>query len=104
MKVSVVCPGFVASNIYQAAAVANLPRDAWNAKLFFKKMDAAAAARAILRGVARNRGIIVFPMHARLLWWVYRLHPALLAPLGRKTVRLLREVRGRGEPPHAPSP
>jgi len=104
VKVSVACPGFVESNIYQAGVVVNVSREAWNEKLFFKKMDVAKAAGAILRGVARNRGIIVFPMHARLLWWAQRVHPRLLAPLGRKAVRLLREVRGQGEPPAASPP
>jgi hypothetical protein len=52
------------------------------------------AAERILDGVARNRALIVFPAYARLLWWGYRLVPALLAPLGRKLIRDLRKIRG----------
>jgi len=48
------------------------------------------AAQLILRGVARNRAIIVFPFSARVLWWLYRFSPAILFPLGRKLARVQR--------------
>ena len=58
------------------------------------------AAHKMLNGVARNRAIIVFPLLARLLWWQYRLSPALVLPLGRKVTREFRAERlARGEEP-----
>ena len=49
-------------------------------------VDTDEAASLILREVARNRAIIVFPFYSRFFWWVNRLHPALYAPLNRVTM------------------
>jgi NAD(P)-dependent dehydrogenase (short-subunit alcohol dehydrogenase family) len=61
------------------------------------------AAQAILRGVRRNKKIIIFPFHARLLWWINRIHPSLLTPLGRRTVRNYREARRKSDDVEGPS-
>jgi NAD(P)-dependent dehydrogenase (short-subunit alcohol dehydrogenase family) len=101
VRVSVVCPGYVRTNIYDSAEIVNVPpeaREAQKSQLPFKMMDANAAARAILRGVAHNQPIIVFPMHARVLWRLYRLSPTLLQPLGLRMVRGFREWRTEPSP------
>ena len=36
------------------------------------------AARIILRGVARNRSMIVFPLHAKAAWYLNRLFPKII--------------------------
>ena len=56
-------------------------------------MEPGDATRAILRGVARNRAIIVCPWHGRLVWWCHRHFPWLLSPLWRMTVREWRTLR-----------
>jgi hypothetical protein len=43
----------------------------------FGPMPAAACARAILRGVARNQAIVPVGWWARLGWWFYRAAPGL---------------------------
>jgi hypothetical protein len=68
--------------------VANIP---------FKIIDASKATQKILRGVERNRAIIVFPFYARLLWWLYRLNPVILDPINRKMVSAFREFRSEPE-------
>jgi short-subunit dehydrogenase len=93
VKVSVACPGFVQTNIYQAATMVNLPRDKVIAKIPFRIMDVSKVARAILRGVSRNRAIITFPLHALLAWWLYRLHPALTDRMALNAIRALRGLR-----------
>ena len=93
VKVSVACPGYVPTGIYDAAIVLRVNReDAW-ALIPFKGIDATRAAWVILRGVARNRAIITFPFHARLSWWLHRLHPSLSAIWGRRLVRMFRALR-----------
>ena len=52
-----------------------------------KMMEPADCARIILRGVARNKGIIPIRASTRLLWWLYRLSPALFDWVGRRMVR-----------------
>jgi len=93
IKVSVVCPGYIQSGIYQAATMLNVPRERVLAMIPFRLMDTAQAARRILHGVARNQAVIVFPSHARFLWWLYRLNASLLGPLGSKVIRDFRSVR-----------
>ncbi len=95
VRVSVVCPGFVASNIFNATEMVNVPREQLIANIPFNKVSVDVAALRILEGVERNRAMIVFPGYARLLWWGYRLVPALLAPLGRRLIRDLRKLRGQ---------
>ena len=76
VKVSVVCPGPIHG-------------DTQGVKL----IGVDQAARLILKGVERNRAIIVFPLSARLIWWLQRLSPGLLFPFGRKLVRDFRAKR-----------
>lgn len=95
VRVSVVCPGFVASNIFNATEMVNVPREQLIANIPFNKVSVDVAALRILEGVERNRAMIVFPGYARLLWWGYRLVPGLLAPLGRRLIRDLRKLRGQ---------
>jgi len=91
VKVSVVCPGYVQTPVWDSPFLKvkkdDLPEPP------FKMMDAIKAARCIINGVERNRAFIVFPLHARFLWWLYRLNPSLLYPLGRKMVKDWRAVR-----------
>jgi short-subunit dehydrogenase len=96
VKVSVVCPGYVRTNIYQAATIVNVSREpalSQTAQIPFKMMEVSHAAHAILRGVERNDAIIVFPGHAIWLWRLYRLYPGLLNGMGSKLVRDFRKIR-----------
>jgi NAD(P)-dependent dehydrogenase (short-subunit alcohol dehydrogenase family) len=93
VKVSVICPGFIQTGIFDAATYVRSSREALLAKLPIKPMNPDAAARIILRGVARNKAIIVFPFYGRLLWWLQRIHSSLIKPLARKTVSDFRSER-----------
>jgi NAD(P)-dependent dehydrogenase (short-subunit alcohol dehydrogenase family) len=83
VRVSVVCPGFIDTAIYENAIGVKVDREEFLAKLPVRLVTAPDAARAILRGVERNRAIIVFPFYARLLWWLTRIHPGSLRGLHR---------------------
>ena len=76
VNVSVVCPGPVHGK----------------SRYWFKLIGTEAAAQRILRGVSRNKGIIVFPFVARLLWLLHRISPSLLYPLGRRIVHKYRNT------------
>jgi NAD(P)-dependent dehydrogenase (short-subunit alcohol dehydrogenase family) len=90
VRVSVVCPGFVDTAIYQNAIGVKIDKDEFLAKLPVKLVSAPDAARAILRGVERNESIIVFPFYARLAWWLMRINPAILARFHRRVLANLR--------------
>lgn len=95
VKASVVCPGVVQTPILDNSPILNIDREKLEAKLKGKvrTVDPADAARVILRGVACNRAIIIFPFPARFLWWLYRLHPSLSAVFENMLIREIRAVR-----------
>lgn len=93
VKVTAVCPGFVQTGIFASAETVRVTMEDLLAKLPFKPIDATKAAQIILRGVARNKAIVVFPLYGRVVWWLRRLHWALGNPLDAKTVRDFRKSR-----------
>jgi NAD(P)-dependent dehydrogenase (short-subunit alcohol dehydrogenase family) len=94
VKISVVCPGPMKTGIGAVAPILHASRELLEKRSQkTKSMDPMAAARVILRGVERNQGVIVFPFSARLLWWLHRIQPAVLTPLGSWFVNTLRAAR-----------
>jgi NAD(P)-dependent dehydrogenase (short-subunit alcohol dehydrogenase family) len=94
VKVSVACPGLVQTGLVGTTTLVNLDREALISllsSLRFAEPD--DCARAILRGVARNKAIITDTISARLMWWFYRLHPALWICLARLAARACRSTR-----------
>jgi NAD(P)-dependent dehydrogenase (short-subunit alcohol dehydrogenase family) len=98
VKVSVVCPGFIDSNIYAAAEVVNIPRIDVTENIPVKLVETDAAARKILQGISRNKPIIVFPAYAKLFWRLSRLKYSLLGALSLKTIRDMRKLRNPAPP------
>ena len=94
VKVSVVCPGFINTPIFDTSPVLNADRDTLMEKIPESVLyDVSKAARDILRGVERNHARIVFPFHARFLWYLYRLHPGIADWLGGFQAKKFREHR-----------
>jgi short-subunit dehydrogenase len=62
-----------------------------------KIMDLNDAVRVLLRGVARNQGIIICPFESRMSWMIYRLAPAFMDKLMAKSVVEFREKRRAGK-------
>jgi NAD(P)-dependent dehydrogenase (short-subunit alcohol dehydrogenase family) len=104
VRVSVLCPGSVETPILDRAPDADLPPTAsapvtarrYLELLRQRPVPADRVARAALRGLARNRGIIVVPRSAKVPWYLDRLSPALTERLvmrpmtGRVVDRLVR--------------
>jgi NAD(P)-dependent dehydrogenase (short-subunit alcohol dehydrogenase family) len=103
VQVSVVCPGFVRSNVYANAGVVNLPAvEALDGRERERVLGAPArmmaadqAARVIMDGVARNTAVIVFPATIR---WVRRLYLVWPRPVERSLVRTWHGVRAHRSP------
>ena len=93
VNVSVACPGFVQTGIFDAATMINARKKDVISTIPFKMMNADQAAKKILRGVECNRAIIVFPFYARLLWWFYRIHPGLITPVAKKMLHDFRTAK-----------
>jgi NAD(P)-dependent dehydrogenase (short-subunit alcohol dehydrogenase family) len=95
IKVSVVCPGYVNTPIFERSPILNADRQRVLEWIPFKMIDPAEAGRAILRGVRRNDMFIVFPLHAQVIWRLHRLNPDSLQPLLVRSIREYRALRSR---------
>ena len=92
VKVSVVCPGAVRTNMFKNYIdVKNIKAKNNNPNLssrFF--MNPNKCARIILRGVSRNKGIITISALTKILWWLYRINPQICIFLTRKVFNNVR--------------
>ena len=102
VKVSVACPGLVKTEIWEKTPVMNIHHDQaerYLRKNIFSRLlkrqmsDPMVAARTILKGVERNEDLIIFPLHATITWWLYKLCPPILNPFGQKMIREFRRFR-----------
>jgi NAD(P)-dependent dehydrogenase (short-subunit alcohol dehydrogenase family) len=123
VRVSVVCPGGVDTPILDKGLPADLPRvpgiEAIDAREVVTRFSggrlysADALAADVLRGIDRNRPVIVAPRQARVMWRLMRLSPSLVlrvlaavaarrpegAPAGRGPVPVPTAEVSRGTPP-----
>jgi NAD(P)-dependent dehydrogenase (short-subunit alcohol dehydrogenase family) len=94
VKVSVVCPGWVRTPIFENSVAVNMPQEPLDRPPGrIKWIEAAQAAQVILDGVARNQAVIAFPRYIRLAWRAYRLFPRLVERGAPRQVREARRYR-----------
>lgn len=104
VRVSVVCPGVIDTPILDTRGPHDLPvppsvmRSPAPRTLFeesnFRPYPAERMGEDVLRGVARNKPIIIAPFSARLAWLSYRMIPAMML---RKALTMTRKSRSRLE-------
>lgn len=85
VKVSVVCPGFIRTPLYETISLVRLDRDRLM-KIAPKGMPVDRCARTIIRGVERNRAVIPITGGAWVLWGLQRLSPGLVRFMLEKTL------------------
>lgn len=93
VKVSVVCPGFIESNIYESSRSANLEPGKVRSLVGLPILPTEKASREILAGVLANQEVIVFPGYARVLWGLSQICPPLLGALGQDMIDRMRRRR-----------
>jgi short-subunit dehydrogenase len=93
VKVSAVCPGLVRTGLYDTITLVNTERNTLVERIPVKPIDPRQAARASLRGVERNREIIVFPGSARAIWMLTRLSRGVGQWLAQQTIKEFRNIR-----------
>ena len=113
VRVSVVCPGGVDTPILDKGMPADLPRvptaEVTDARAAITRMSggrlygADALAADVLRGVDRNRAVIVAPRQARVMWRLMRLSPGLVLRLEMTMGARERRPGPRGTRPTAPA-
>jgi len=96
VRVSVACPGAVQTGVLDTAMYVGIKREEAIEEMLsaFKMMEATDCARAILRGVARNKAIILDgAVHNLFFWWLYRICPSLYNRLMQMGVSEIRKHR-----------
>jgi len=106
IHVSVVCPGFVDTPILDTRGPGDLPvpesvakRPTLRKMLETQKLRPYPVERLaddVLRGVARNKPVIVAPMAARLQWNVWRISPPVTLRAAQTWTRAARQRRRSG--------
>ncbi len=93
VNVSVVCPSYVNTRIFKSGVILRADLDKILKTINFPFINSADAAKSILKGVEKNKGLIIFPFYARLVWWAFRLHPNFLRPNLVKLIKDFRKIR-----------
>jgi len=88
VRVSVACPGYVNSSLFNQESIVGANRDAVLNDLPVRMMTPAEAAGHLLRGVAKGRGSIIFPFSAAFLWTISNWAPVFIGPFHRKFLRV----------------
>lgn len=92
VKISVICPMNIKSEMVEGSITIVGDRDnEWFRNLPVKWMDVNTAAKKMLKGIARNKGIIVVPGKAKIFWRLYRLSPAMFNRAGVFMVKAFRD-------------
>lgn len=95
VRVSAVCPAYIKTGIFDHGAYVGTSQKGIESLIPFKYVDVDVAARKVLRGVERNKAMIVFPFYAKLLWWLTRLNPENAVNVNRKTAQAFRRRSSR---------
>lgn len=92
VKVSVVCPGYIKTAIFEDSRLVKMDKQkALNQRFSFLSMPPEKCAAKILKGVEKNRGIIIVGWDSRILWTLFRASPALAGWLAKKLLKKARQ-------------
>ena len=93
VKVSTICPGHVRTDIYKNMEVAGISNEKMVASLPVKAMSVSEAADIILKGIIKNKAILIFPKNVKWAWRIYRFFPGLLDKAWVEKIRNIRRLR-----------
>ncbi len=93
VNVSVVCPGYIGTNIQSSTKYLAMDGKALTDKIPIKPMSAEKCAQIILKGTRKNRGIVMVGVYPRIDWWLYRLAPEFAIWVSRWRARQFRAHR-----------
>lgn len=96
VKVSAVCPGMVDTPIYESMDYPHYDKEKLIRMLPSWKLSPERCARKILKGVERNKAIILVGADARVYWGLYRVSPGLYLRFNRLMMKYLRKKGGTG--------
>lgn len=100
VRISVLCPAAIETPLLDAVTPAGLPDTPWvpDIRRFLTRMagppyPVERCAEDAIRAIERNRGVIVLPRQARLLWLIARWFPWLVGKVALRIVAAERATR-----------
>jgi NADP-dependent 3-hydroxy acid dehydrogenase YdfG len=87
VRVSAACPGYVDSAIFATDRIHGADREKVIHDMPVKMLKPEDAARMLLKGVARHHNPIVFPVSAKVLWFLANWFPAAIRPFQRSFIK-----------------
>jgi NAD(P)-dependent dehydrogenase (short-subunit alcohol dehydrogenase family) len=93
IHVTVLCPSFIESKIYEHAIVRGLDPQQVRSLVPFSLMPTEKAVKTIVTEVAKKKALVVFPGYAHVLWFLARVFPRIVRPFHSKTVALFRAMQ-----------
>jgi NAD(P)-dependent dehydrogenase (short-subunit alcohol dehydrogenase family) len=93
VKVNVACPFLINTPMTKNTTYLGVSGMEALGKPPFRMLEAEECAGAILKGVERNKAIILDSFLMKLTWWLYRINPVLLKRLANQTINNFRKVR-----------
>lgn len=93
VRVSVACPGLIETPLVRDSPSVRIDPARAFGVLGVPTLPADRCAQLILKGVRRNRGLILVTWQARVAWWIARLAPTLAIHLAADLARKIRALR-----------
>jgi len=98
VNVSVVCPGFVSTPIFDVSDTVGFEKQTWREEALTPwerfAISPEGCARVILKGVEKNKPIITVTVMAKIMWWLTRISPTFIMNKARKDYNKWRD-KGR---------
>jgi NAD(P)-dependent dehydrogenase (short-subunit alcohol dehydrogenase family) len=92
IRVNALCPGFLETPIHDAAPnVSEYLNSEKNKRPPNKYHAAGEVIKPMMRGIVRNRAIIIAPYKHKAYWWLYRISPALIIYMWERIIRYLKK-------------
>lgn len=98
IRVSTLCPGYMRTNIQKStenvtAYMNSQANRRMNAEMKFPTPE--ECIRQMMRGVRRNRAIIVTPVKHKIYWWLHRIAPEFIPNMFRRIIAMMKR---QGDP------
>jgi short-subunit dehydrogenase len=94
IKVNLVCPGIMHTPIHDKTPWVNVDKEKLiQPKVMKYFMTPDKAAGKILRGMRQNKSVLIFPLYAHMVWWLYRFNPAIFQFVFKTIIRDFRKQR-----------
>ena len=92
IQVNTVCPGFIQTSFFDNTTYVGAPKSEMLKQLTFSMISPEKAVSKILRGVQKNKALLLFPFYVWIYLWIYRHAEFLVRWMYKKTIRDYRKL------------